>query len=90
MGLNPVNHLNYVHLAQGYWCQRSLIAAQGPLAETIGDFWQMIFQKRVKTIVMLSDLTEGDQVGPTTKGGGVLRTSVLQQCYSNALCGCIV
>uniref|UniRef100_A0A674AB27 Receptor-type tyrosine-protein phosphatase C n=1 Tax=Salmo trutta TaxID=8032 RepID=A0A674AB27_SALTR len=61
MGLNPVNHLKYVHLAQGYWCQRSLIAAQGPLAETVGDFWQMIFQKKVKTIVMLSDLTEGDQ-----------------------------
>ncbi|XP_013979044.2 receptor-type tyrosine-protein phosphatase C isoform X3 [Salmo salar] len=53
----------YINATQidGYWCQRSLIAAQGPLAETIGDFWQMIFQKRVKTIVMLSDLTEGDQ-----------------------------
>ncbi|XP_029563960.1 receptor-type tyrosine-protein phosphatase C isoform X3 [Salmo trutta] len=53
----------YINATQidGYWCQRSLIAAQGPLAETVGDFWQMIFQKKVKTIVMLSDLTEGDQ-----------------------------
>uniref|UniRef100_A0A8C7J2R4 protein-tyrosine-phosphatase n=1 Tax=Oncorhynchus kisutch TaxID=8019 RepID=A0A8C7J2R4_ONCKI len=33
----------------------------GPLADTTGDFWQMVFQKKVNTIVMLSDLTEGDQ-----------------------------
>uniref|UniRef100_A0A4W5QNR4 protein-tyrosine-phosphatase n=1 Tax=Hucho hucho TaxID=62062 RepID=A0A4W5QNR4_9TELE len=53
----------YINATQidGYWCQRSLIAAQGPLADTTGDFWQMVFQKRVETIVMLSDLTEGDQ-----------------------------
>ncbi|KAM9478347.1 receptor-type tyrosine-protein phosphatase C isoform 3-T3 [Salvelinus alpinus] len=53
----------YINATQidGYWCQRSLIAAQGPLADTTGDFWQMVFQKKVETIVMLSDLTEGDQ-----------------------------
>ncbi|XP_064792109.1 receptor-type tyrosine-protein phosphatase C isoform X3 [Oncorhynchus masou masou] len=53
----------YINATQidGYWCQRSLIAAQGPLANTTGDFWQMVFQKKVNTIVMLSDLTEGDQ-----------------------------
>uniref|UniRef100_A0A8C8FXJ2 Receptor-type tyrosine-protein phosphatase C n=1 Tax=Oncorhynchus tshawytscha TaxID=74940 RepID=A0A8C8FXJ2_ONCTS len=53
----------YINATQidGYWCQRSLIAAQGPLADTTGDFWQMVFQKKVNTIVMLSDLTEGDQ-----------------------------
>ncbi|XP_055799698.1 receptor-type tyrosine-protein phosphatase C isoform X2 [Salvelinus fontinalis] len=53
----------YINATQidGYWCQRSLIAAQGPLADTTGDFWQMVFQKKVGTIVMLSDLTEGDQ-----------------------------
>ncbi|CAB1323851.1 unnamed protein product [Coregonus sp. 'balchen'] len=53
-------YINATHI-DGYWCQKSLIAAQGPLADTTADFWQMVFQKRVKTIVMLSDLTEGDQ-----------------------------
>lgn len=39
-----------------------MIAAQGPLKETIGDFWQMIFQRKVKVIVMLTELKSRDQV----------------------------
>uniref|UniRef100_W5MLN4 Receptor-type tyrosine-protein phosphatase C n=1 Tax=Lepisosteus oculatus TaxID=7918 RepID=W5MLN4_LEPOC len=45
----------------GYWGQRSLIAAQGPLPDTIADFWQMVFQKKIKIIVMLTECTEGDK-----------------------------
>ncbi|XP_042564795.1 receptor-type tyrosine-protein phosphatase C isoform X2 [Clupea harengus] len=45
----------------GYWSPRSLIAAQGPLAGTIPEFWQMVYQKKVKNIVMLSKCKEGDQ-----------------------------
>ncbi|XP_037681020.1 receptor-type tyrosine-protein phosphatase C isoform X2 [Choloepus didactylus] len=44
-----------------YWKPEVMIAAQGPLKETINDFWQMIFQRKVKVIVMLSELTNGDQ-----------------------------
>uniref|UniRef100_A0A8D0ZQV3 Receptor-type tyrosine-protein phosphatase C n=1 Tax=Sus scrofa TaxID=9823 RepID=A0A8D0ZQV3_PIG len=44
-----------------YWKPEVMIAAQGPLKETIGDFWQMIFQRKVKVIVMLSELKNGDQ-----------------------------
>ncbi|KAK1163993.1 receptor-type tyrosine-protein phosphatase C isoform X1 [Acipenser oxyrinchus oxyrinchus] len=45
----------------GYWSKRSLIAAQGPLPNTIEDFWHMIFQKKAKVIVMLTDCKEGDK-----------------------------
>ncbi|KAJ8376178.1 hypothetical protein SKAU_G00067580 [Synaphobranchus kaupii] len=45
----------------GYWGQRCLIAAQGPLSDTITDFWKMIFQKKVKAIIMLSECMEGGQ-----------------------------
>uniref|UniRef100_A0A2K5C8A3 Receptor-type tyrosine-protein phosphatase C n=1 Tax=Aotus nancymaae TaxID=37293 RepID=A0A2K5C8A3_AOTNA len=44
-----------------YWKPEVMIAAQGPLKETIGDFWQMIFQRKVKAIVMLTELKRGDQ-----------------------------
>ncbi|XP_018421106.1 PREDICTED: receptor-type tyrosine-protein phosphatase C [Nanorana parkeri] len=38
----------------GYWGTREIIAAQGPLKNTLSEFWQMIFQKKVKAVVMLS------------------------------------
>ncbi|KFO28603.1 Receptor-type tyrosine-protein phosphatase C [Fukomys damarensis] len=44
-----------------YWKPEMMIAAQGPLEETIVDFWQMIFQRKVKVIVMLTELKHGDQ-----------------------------
>ncbi|XP_028918753.1 receptor-type tyrosine-protein phosphatase C isoform X4 [Ornithorhynchus anatinus] len=44
-----------------YWKPDVMIAAQGPLKETVGDFWQMIFQRKVKVIVMLTDLQDGEQ-----------------------------
>ncbi|CAK6442309.1 unnamed protein product [Pipistrellus nathusii] len=44
-----------------YWKPEVMIAAQGPLKETVGDFWQMVFQRKVKVIVMLTELRSGDQ-----------------------------
>ncbi|XP_048214212.1 receptor-type tyrosine-protein phosphatase C [Perognathus longimembris pacificus] len=44
-----------------YWKPEAMIATQGPLTETISDFWQMIFQRKVKVIVMLTELKHGDQ-----------------------------
>ncbi|KAG8436573.1 hypothetical protein GDO86_007616 [Hymenochirus boettgeri] len=42
----------------GYWGTRAIIAAQGPLKNTVSDFWHMIYQKKVKAIVMLSAPSE--------------------------------
>ncbi|XP_036375792.1 receptor-type tyrosine-protein phosphatase C [Megalops cyprinoides] len=53
-------YINASHI-DGYWGPKGLIAAQGPLPDTIVDFWKMIFQKKVKTVVMLSDCMERGQ-----------------------------
>uniref|UniRef100_A0A803VIC4 protein-tyrosine-phosphatase n=1 Tax=Ficedula albicollis TaxID=59894 RepID=A0A803VIC4_FICAL len=45
----------------GYWGPKAMIATQGPLQETISDFWQMVFQRKVKVVVMLTELKEGDE-----------------------------
>ncbi|XP_062308595.1 receptor-type tyrosine-protein phosphatase C isoform X2 [Osmerus eperlanus] len=53
-------YINASHI-DGYWCPRSLIAAQGPLPHTSADFWQMVYGKKSHALVMLSDCTEGNQ-----------------------------
>lgn len=55
-------YINASHIT-GYWGCRAFIVAQTPLADTTGDFWSMIHQKKVYTVVMLSDSSEGDADG---------------------------
>ncbi|KAL1251239.1 hypothetical protein QQF64_019035 [Cirrhinus molitorella] len=42
----------------GYWCYKSLIAAQGPLPSTTAEFLLMLYQQQTKTLVMLTDCQE--------------------------------
>ncbi|KAG1928384.1 receptor-type tyrosine-protein phosphatase C [Pimephales promelas] len=42
----------------GYWCQKSLIAAQGPLPNTTEEFLLMLYQQQAKTLVMLTNCQE--------------------------------
>ena len=47
---------------QGYTRKGTFIATQGPLPETINDFWRMAAEKEVHVIVMLTQLEEKGKV----------------------------
>ncbi|CAH1243395.1 PTPRS [Branchiostoma lanceolatum] len=46
----------------GYSKPKAFIAAQGPSAETVDDFWRMVWEYGPKYIVMMSDLTDKTKV----------------------------
>ncbi|XP_019740009.1 protein tyrosine phosphatase receptor type Fa [Hippocampus comes] len=50
---------NYV---DGYRKQNAYIATQGPLPETLGDFWRLVWEQRTSTIVMMTRLEEKSRV----------------------------
>ncbi|XP_070846578.1 receptor-type tyrosine-protein phosphatase H-like isoform X2 [Chaetodon trifascialis] len=43
----------------GYNSNREYIATQGPLPSTVNDFWRMVWEQRVRGIVMVTNCTEG-------------------------------
>ncbi|XP_056893125.1 protein tyrosine phosphatase receptor type Fa isoform X3 [Takifugu flavidus] len=50
---------NYI---DGYRKQNAYIATQGPLSETLSDFWRMVWEQRTCTIVMMTRLEEKSRV----------------------------
>ncbi|XP_034147279.1 receptor-type tyrosine-protein phosphatase F isoform X14 [Esox lucius] len=50
---------NYI---DGYRKQNAYIATQGPLPETLSDFWRMVWEQRAHTIVMMTRLEEKSRV----------------------------
>ncbi|CAB1332111.1 unnamed protein product, partial [Coregonus sp. 'balchen'] len=46
----------------GYRKQNDYIATQGPLPETLSDFWRMVWEQRTNTIVMMTRLEEKSRV----------------------------
>ena len=45
-------------ITQSYSRQKAFIAAQAPLPSTKEDFWTVINQLRIRTVVMLCGVTE--------------------------------
>lgn len=58
-------------LLQGYGGQdKAYIATQGPMPNTVSDFWEMVWQEEAPLIIMLTQLREGKEVGGSTLGSG--------------------
>ncbi|XP_075913358.1 receptor-type tyrosine-protein phosphatase beta-like isoform X2 [Petromyzon marinus] len=83
--LNKSGGSNYINASfiSGYSRTREYIATQGPKEETVADFWQMVWEQNVYTIVMLTGVIEGgrekcakyweDDMEPHFQGDLVLR-----------------
>uniref|UniRef100_A0A7M4F1C5 protein-tyrosine-phosphatase n=1 Tax=Crocodylus porosus TaxID=8502 RepID=A0A7M4F1C5_CROPO len=60
--LLPVFHGPLWFLFQGYHRPRHYIATQGPMQETVKDFWRMIWQENSASVVMVTNLVEVGRV----------------------------
>ncbi|KAG8520594.1 Receptor-type tyrosine-protein phosphatase H [Galemys pyrenaicus] len=52
---SPVAH-------QGLWSAQEFIATQGPLPQTVGDFWRLVWEQQSRTLVMLANCMETGRV----------------------------
>ncbi|XP_041761127.1 tyrosine-protein phosphatase 69D isoform X1 [Anopheles merus] len=48
----------------GYDDENNFVITQDPMEDTIFDFWRMIFEQRIKTIVMFSEIGDGPNKCP--------------------------
>ena len=55
-------------VVQGYIRKGAFIATQGPLPETVDDFWRMVAERDVQVVVMLTQLEEKGKVSPLDIG----------------------
>ncbi|XP_067330526.1 receptor-type tyrosine-protein phosphatase S-like [Channa argus] len=89
LGSDYIN-ANYI---DGYRKQNAYIATQGPLAETFGDFWRMVWEQRAASIVMMTRLEEKsrikcDQYWPSrgTDTYGMLQVTLLDTMELATFC----
>ncbi|XP_060132119.1 receptor-type tyrosine-protein phosphatase eta [Zootoca vivipara] len=55
---HPTNDYINANFMPGYNSKKEFIAAQGPLPNTVQDFWRMIWEKKIYTVVMLTKCIE--------------------------------
>nr|XP_046263870.1 receptor-type tyrosine-protein phosphatase S-like isoform X9 [Scatophagus argus] len=89
LGSDYIN-ANYI---DGYRKQNAYIATQGPLAETFGDFWRMVWEQRAASIVMMTRLEEKsrikcDQYWPSrgTETYGMIQVTLLDTMELATFC----
>ncbi|XP_058240642.1 protein tyrosine phosphatase receptor type Db isoform X2 [Hemibagrus wyckioides] len=77
----------------GYRRQGAYIATQGPMPDTISDFWRMVWEQHTANIIMITKLEEKsrnkcDQYWPSrgTETYGVMQVSVLDTVELAAYC----
>ncbi|BHF67113.1 protein tyrosine phosphatase activity [Sparganum proliferum] len=58
--LRDLEGADYINASfvDGYWSRQAYIATQAPLANTVKDFWRMVWEHNSPIIVMLSQLSE--------------------------------
>lgn len=77
-------YINAVYV-NGYREKDAFLVTQYPLPNTIGDFWQMIYEKKSRTILLLQDIDITDPTCPQywpSEGETVLHGEYRIQCIS--------
>ncbi|XP_057181736.1 receptor-type tyrosine-protein phosphatase S isoform X15 [Triplophysa rosa] len=91
-GIAGSDYLNSNYI-DGYRKQNAYIATQGPLPETFGDFWRMVWEQRSATVVMMTKLEEKsrikcDQYWPSrgTETYGMIQVTLLDTIELATFC----
>ncbi|XP_038596551.1 receptor-type tyrosine-protein phosphatase S isoform X3 [Tachyglossus aculeatus] len=91
-GLVGSDYINANYI-DGYRKQNAYIATQGPLPETFGDFWRMVWEQRSATVVMMTKLEEKSRIkcdqywpGRGTETYGVIQVTLLDTVELATFC----